>query len=391
MEKLGVFDSGLGGFNVVANLRKNSDVDIVFLADHKNLPYGEKTDDELKTILLNNMQWFEDQGINHVLIACNTASAYVEYLRAHKPQMQIDSIIEITSKQLDGEDLIIFGTSKTVENKKYDECLNQTHTYKALSQLASLVEENDEFAIMQYLKAELADIQQNQNYLLGCTHYSIVQEMFKELLPGVYFDSIEPVNNYYANLSGDNQLEIYSTGNIKLLSDQLLNIFDYKVNVLPHKRDFKIVLVSDNHGLYAPLLEVLEKHHDASVFIHCGDVELNDPIMNQFYTVNGNNDYLVRYVDNITLNIYDQVYYITHGHEYMRQGRLENLYNHGKLINARAVFYGHEHIFKESYIDEMLLLNPGSLFYNRDKMDPSYAIIEVSDEKLIVKRQGLEG
>ena len=140
MSTLGVFDSGLGGFNVVSHLRAHSDVDIVFLADHKNLPYGLKDDETLIKILKENIQWFKDKDINHVLIACNTASNFIDELRSSFKDMRIVSIIELTASQFSDEELIIFGTNVTVKSKKYDELLNKNHQYHALSDLASLVE-----------------------------------------------------------------------------------------------------------------------------------------------------------------------------------------------------------------------------------------------------------
>ena len=375
MSKLGVFDSGLGGFNVVSHLREKCDVDLVFLADHKNLPYGSKDDETLKSILVENLQWFKDRGINHVLIACNTASNYITYLREQFPNMEIDSVIEITATQFTDEDLVIFGTPVTAKAKKYDELLDKEFKYHPLAELASLVENNDLRLTEAYLKEELKEYKdQDLNYLLACTHYSIVEDLFKKYCGGRVYDSIDVLVNHYSDLKGESHLEVYTSGNIKVLQDQLWSMFDLEISVLPHHRDYKIVLVSDNHGLYNPLLKVVEDHPDASVLIHCGDVELNDPLLNKFYVVNGNNDYYRPFVDNITLDLYDLKIYITHGDEYPRHSRYEDLHKHAISIGADFVCYGHEHTFKESYIDGMLLINPGSLYYNRDLTPESYAI-----------------
>lgn len=388
MSTLGVFDSGLGGFNVVAHLRAHSDVNIVYLADHKNLPYGLKDEESLKAILIENLQWFKDKGIMHVLIACNTASNYITYLRENFSDMKIDSIIEITASQFEDEDLIIFGTNVTSNVKKYDELLNKKHEYHALSDLASLVEFNDDVETNKYLKEALKKYKgQKHKYLLACTHYSIVEELFEKYLEGEIFDSIGPIPSLYNNLSGERSLEVYTSGNIKILKDQLASMFDYHGQVLPYSKQYKIVLVSDNHGRYEPLLRVVEEHPDASVFIHCGDVELKDHfIEHNFYVVNGNNDYYSPFEDHIILDIEDLRIYITHGHEYPRFSRYHDLHEYAKSINADFVCYGHEHVYKELYIDDMLLINPGSLFYNRDQTSPSYAILTINGKDVSVKR-----
>lgn len=55
----------------------------------------------------------------------------------------------------------------------------------------------------------------------------------------------------------------------------------------------KIVVVSDSHGRNDILKTIQEKHPNAKLFIHCGDLE-DDPMNFPGYIiVRGNNDYLV--------------------------------------------------------------------------------------------------
>ena len=89
----------------------------------------------------------------------------------------------------------------------------------------------------------------------------------------------------------------------------------------------KIVVVSDSHGRNDILKTIQEKHPNAKLFIHCGDLE-DDPMNYPGYIiVRGNNDYfgrfeneriikeyidgktIVEYVCNnlMTSNLYDQI------------------------------------------------------------------------------------
>ena len=46
--RIGVFDSGLGGINVLSCLiKKYPNNDYIYFGDTKNLPYGDKTKEEL--------------------------------------------------------------------------------------------------------------------------------------------------------------------------------------------------------------------------------------------------------------------------------------------------------------------------------------------------------
>ena len=46
--KIGVFDSGIGGFSILTELKKRlPNEDFIYFADYKNNPYGDKTKEEL--------------------------------------------------------------------------------------------------------------------------------------------------------------------------------------------------------------------------------------------------------------------------------------------------------------------------------------------------------
>ena len=56
MAKIAVFDSGFGSLSIIKTIQKTTKSEIIYFADQKNFPYGEKTKSELYTII--------DQTIN---------------------------------------------------------------------------------------------------------------------------------------------------------------------------------------------------------------------------------------------------------------------------------------------------------------------------------------
>ena len=51
--RLGIFDSGVGGFSVLkALLSTRTDVEIIYLADFARNPYGEKDSEEIRNIAI---------------------------------------------------------------------------------------------------------------------------------------------------------------------------------------------------------------------------------------------------------------------------------------------------------------------------------------------------
>ena len=150
----------------------------------------------------------------------------------------------------------------------------------------------------------------------------------------------------------------------------------------------EILLVSDNHGLIKPIDYVLEKHNHIACKIHCGDFELQLSDLKDFKLVKGNNDYgdVPNYfiIEKGNYNIL-----ITHGHPYASVYSLSNLVLFAKDKGCNVVFFGHTHIFCDTEIDGVRLINPGSLSHNRDGSNPSYAIVSFKGNEIIVKKHEL--
>jgi glutamate racemase len=74
--KIGIFDSGIGGFTILDSLLKTRrDLQVFYLADTKRVPYGEKNVEQMRSIAKEICCWFEDKNLDALLIACNTTNA----------------------------------------------------------------------------------------------------------------------------------------------------------------------------------------------------------------------------------------------------------------------------------------------------------------------------
>ena len=84
--KIGVFDSGLGGLTAAVELMKlMPNENIIYLGDSFNMPYGERSHEEIVTLSRWNMRFLLEQDVKAVFIACGTATsnAIDEIGRAH--------------------------------------------------------------------------------------------------------------------------------------------------------------------------------------------------------------------------------------------------------------------------------------------------------------------
>ncbi len=82
---IGVFDSGVGGLSILHELRRELPrADFIYLADTANVPYGTRSDHEIRTLTAQAVEWLYQHGADLVVNACNTSSAFsLDYLRAH--------------------------------------------------------------------------------------------------------------------------------------------------------------------------------------------------------------------------------------------------------------------------------------------------------------------
>ena len=87
--KVGFFDSGFGGLNILRAFRRlRPDVPTEYLADSANCPYGNRPAEEIVRLSEANVRRLLASGCGIVVVACNTATAAaIDFLRAHHPDV----------------------------------------------------------------------------------------------------------------------------------------------------------------------------------------------------------------------------------------------------------------------------------------------------------------
>lgn len=156
------------------------------------------------------------------------------------------------------------------------------------------------------------------------------------------------------------------------------------------KKPIKIVLVSDNHGNPAGLDYVREKHRGADYFIHCGDAELPTWMLTDFSVVQGNNDGYGQFPSRLIMPVGEHQIYICHGHRDMFFGHFDMLAAKAKEAGCDICFFGHTHIPYDQVIDGVRVINPGSIWHNRDGSAASYKIVTLNGKKVDVAEMTYE-
>lgn len=151
----------------------------------------------------------------------------------------------------------------------------------------------------------------------------------------------------------------------------------------------KIVVMSDSHGLVAPIAYIKARYPDAEYLIHCGDICLNKNMMHGIVAVCGNCDDPDMYPNGKIMEVCGHRILIIHGHVLFDSDHpdIQKVVDCAKRNQCDIAFFGHSHLYCDEVIDGIHVCNPGSLFHNNDCSKPSYMYIELGKDTFSVTRQ----
>lgn len=202
MAKILVFDSGLGGLTVFAELRAlRPEADYVYLADDAAFPYGRHAPD----VLVRRVEEVMEAAISRfkpdvVVIACNTASTLVMGpLRARWPELPFVGTvpaIKPAAEQTGSGMFTVLATPGTVARDYTHDLVRQFARdadvelvgSKRLAVLAEAFMQGEALNDAD-IWAEIApcfvahDERRTDVIVLACTHYPLLLEHFKRLAP----------------------------------------------------------------------------------------------------------------------------------------------------------------------------------------------------------------
>lgn len=141
----------------------------------------------------------------------------------------------------------------------------------------------------------------------------------------------------------------------------------------------KIVVMSDSHGNRKRIDEILKRNPDAFAFLHAGDLDDDCKNYPDLYLVKGNNDYYFNLPEEVSLRFAGVGIYMTHSN-HLYYERIKRLVERAKELNCQIAVYGHTHCVDDQTIDGIRVLNPGSLYYNRDRKPIGYYEIIINEE-----------
>ena len=206
---VGIFDSGLGGLTVWDAVRTRlPDLPLVYMGDNAHAPYGVRAADDIHGLTTASVTRLFDAGCDLVILACNTASAAAlrRMQEAWVPQDKrvlgvFVPLIEALTERQWGDNspprevavrnVALFATPATVASRAFQRelafrAIGVDVEAQACGGVVDAIEEGDmilaEALVRSHVDALLRKMPQPQAAVLGCTHYPLVEAVFRDAL-----------------------------------------------------------------------------------------------------------------------------------------------------------------------------------------------------------------
>lgn len=171
--RVGLCDSGLGGLTVLKKLRKKYPKnDYVYIGDNKNIPYGNKSLDELINLGQNLIDFLEKKNVDLIIIACGTLSSNV--IPFLKTNTKIIDVVRPTIKYINEnikKKVTVFATDATIKSHIFRDNLKYECTEVACPLFVPMIE-NDDIDVSKIVSM----VPNDDIIVLGCTHFPLIEK-----------------------------------------------------------------------------------------------------------------------------------------------------------------------------------------------------------------------
>ncbi len=238
-QPIGIMDSGVGGLSIASVLiKKLPNESIIYLADSKNCPYGEKSKEEIYSLTKKMVKFLLKSRIKLLVVACNTITvASIDRLRTEFGQIPIVGIVPVIKtareKTTNGK-IGVFSTTATANSFYQKDLVNKFANDCSVLNLGSerlvpLIEKRNFESVDEVLKTELEPFKKAQidTLALGCSHFPLIKDQIQRYLPGVLIlDSSNAVSRQIQRILKQNKTlsnstnpsyNFYTTGNLNAL------------------------------------------------------------------------------------------------------------------------------------------------------------------------------
>jgi len=253
---VGIFDSGLGGLTVLdAAMARLPDTGFVYYGDNAHAPYGVRDAEDVHALTQTAVTHLWDDGCDLVVLACNTASA-VALRRMQEAGVPAGKrvlgvfvpLIEALTERQWGDNspprevavrnVALFATPATVRSRAFQRelafrAIGVDVEAQACGGVVDAIEDGDmilaEALVRGHVEALKRKMPEPDAAVLGCTHYPLVEEIFRDALgadvtvysqPQLVADALADYLTRHPAMSGAGASRFLTTGDAKRVSDR---------------------------------------------------------------------------------------------------------------------------------------------------------------------------
>lgn len=259
-EPIAIFDSGLGSLSIVKEMRTVLPLEnIVYLADTKNFPYGIKSQETLKEIVIRTIRSLEHYEPKLIIVASYTPS--VQFLTSLKectsiPVLGINPPLSKAALLTKKRHIGIMATESTLKSTELHKQIAKEIPQKifvSMINASPLIDTIENCSFIRDMKIRksvtretfLTSHMENIDVVMLCsTHLSLIKDFFDSLYSNVIFvDSAHNVAKEAEKFLKENNIlkkvrprktSVFTTGDEKKFRNLLEQMgFRYKVESFP--------------------------------------------------------------------------------------------------------------------------------------------------------------
>ena len=264
---VGIFDSGLGGLTVYRSVvERLPDVPFVYCGDNAHTPYGTRDAEDVYELTTRGTERLFEAGCDLVILACNTASAAAlrrmqeSWVPKGKRVLGVFvPLIEALTERQWGDNspprevavkhVALFATPATVRSRAFQRelafrAIGVDVEAQACGGVVDAIEEGDmilaEALVRSHVDALKRKMPEPDAAVLGCTHYPIMEEVFRDALgPDVKVfsqadlvaESLADYLDRHPEMKGPGEVSMFlTTGDPGRVSDQATRFLRRRVD-----------------------------------------------------------------------------------------------------------------------------------------------------------------
>lgn len=255
-QAIGILDSGVGGLSIAQAIHNTlPGEDLIYIADSKYAPYGDKTTAEIHHRVSTLIELLKQHKIKALVVACNTATVnLIGQLRTKYslPIIGVEPGVKPAAANTKSNKIGVLATEGTIHSKAFLEFIEQFSVnnellltpcpkFVPLIEQAQIGTEQAKAAVEEYVRPLIE--QGCDQIVLGCTHYPFLKRDIETVTNGQakIIDTSQAVANQVKNVLTEHQLlnnsqlngliEFYTTGDVALANPLFAKLWQQRVEV----------------------------------------------------------------------------------------------------------------------------------------------------------------